>query len=697
LSRRADRLALLLLGLCLFAAGLGLRDPWPADEPRFALIARDMVLSGEWLIPRVGGQLYPDKPPLFMWLVAGFYWLTGNLRIAFLLPSLLAGLGTLVLVHDLARRLWGREAALLAGLLLLLTVQFTLQARSAQIDALVTFWITLGVYGLLRHFLLGPHWGWYIAAWVAMGLGIITKGVGFLPLLMFLPWALLRRRWPQSLARIDTARGRWWSGPPAMLLAVALWLVPMLVYVSASGSPELAAYRDEILLRQTSERYFDAWHHHQPFWFYLEVIPWAWLPLSLALPWLLPAWWRRLRMGDAATWLLLGWAACVLIFFTLSPGKRHVYLLPALPAVVLAAAPHLSALLQRRAVQRLAWLAVAGFAAAATVALPWASSLAGSLDFDPTAIVAAVALLAWVLAALGAKLGGAAALALLIFACWQIFGWWATPLLDPARSGAQLMARVAQALPPGTELGMAGWKEQLLLHADRPVVHFGFRRAAAAETRDAAAWLGAAPGRRLLIPVRQMAPCLDAAAAEPMGYRHRTEWRLAGREALSGACNFEAPAQVRYYDPWSGRLLPHVQRASPGKFDGAGELDLLRRDALGREVAAPRALGVAVLPPLVVRLAVGGEGLLATLVGFLESDRVSQAQIHLRGAQQQIEAGARLCAHLLAASALRQGGGVLARQPVEEHRPLLVGEQADEGQLGAGSAGQHHGAVAGED
>ncbi len=537
MSARRDALALVLLGLCLLAAGLGLRDAWPADEPRFALIARDMVLSGDWLIPRVGGQLYADKPPLFMWLQAAFFWATGNLRIAFLLPSLFAGLGTLLLVHDLARRLWGREAAWLAGLLLLLTVQFTLQARSAQIDALVTFWTTLGIYGLLRHLLLGPQWGWYVTAWVAMGLGIITKGVGFLPVLMFVPWLLLRRRWPQALPRTPAPRGWWWAGPPAMLASIALWLAPMLISVAASGSPALAAYRDDILLRQTAERYVDAWHHLQPFWFYVvEVIPWAWLPLSLALPWLLPAWWRKLRTGDAATWLLLGWAGCVLIFFSLSPGKRHVYLLPALPAVVLAAAPQLDGLLQRRGVRRLAWLAVAVFATAATCALPWASSLAGALDFDPTAIVAAVAALAWALAALGATRRSAAALALLIFGCWQIFGWWATPLLNPARSGADLMARVRQAVPPGAELGLVAWKEQLLLQAGRPVVHFGFRRAPAAELRDAAAWLVAAPGRRLLIPVSRMAPCLDAAAGTPLGYRHRSEWRLVGPEALSGAC-----------------------------------------------------------------------------------------------------------------------------------------------------------------
>ena len=64
---------LLWLALALFVivgTGLGIRDPWPADEPRFAALARDMALSHEWLFPRVGGDLYQDKPPLFFWLLA---------------------------------------------------------------------------------------------------------------------------------------------------------------------------------------------------------------------------------------------------------------------------------------------------------------------------------------------------------------------------------------------------------------------------------------------------------------------------------------------------------------------------------------------------------------------------------------------------------------------------------------------------
>src|SRR6188474_3802654 len=94
---RLDYLWLLGLGLLLIATGIGLRDPWPADEPRFALVARDMVATGDWLLPRVGGQPYADKPPLFFWLIALGLTLTHSLRLAFLLPSFLAGFGCVAL------------------------------------------------------------------------------------------------------------------------------------------------------------------------------------------------------------------------------------------------------------------------------------------------------------------------------------------------------------------------------------------------------------------------------------------------------------------------------------------------------------------------------------------------------------------------------------------------------------------------
>lgn len=71
------------------------------------------------------------------------------------MPSLLAALGTLVCVYDLGRRLWTRRIGLYAAYALLFTFHFTYQAKRAQIDALVVFFITFANYGLLRHLLFG--------------------------------------------------------------------------------------------------------------------------------------------------------------------------------------------------------------------------------------------------------------------------------------------------------------------------------------------------------------------------------------------------------------------------------------------------------------------------------------------------------------------------------------------------------------
>src|SRR5690606_7973623 len=208
-SSLRDALWLVALGLLLFAAGLGLRDPWPADEPLHALIARNMLDTGNWLVPMVGGDFFQDKPPLLFWMQAFFYWLTGSERVGFLLPSLLAGLGTVLLVHDLGRRLWNREAGIAAALALLFTVQFTLQARRAQLDALLVFFTVLSLYCLMRQLLLGGGWRWAIGAGIAAGLGVLTKVVGFFAYLLLLPWLLaLWRGWP----------GVRWQRPPAMWL-----------------------------------------------------------------------------------------------------------------------------------------------------------------------------------------------------------------------------------------------------------------------------------------------------------------------------------------------------------------------------------------------------------------------------------------------------------------------------------------------
>jgi len=557
-----DLLWLLGIGLVLIASGIGLRDPWPADEPRFALIARDMVATGDWLLPRIGGEVYADKPPLFFWLMALCIQLTGSLRAGFLLPSLFSGLACVVLVYDLARRLWNRETGFLAGLALLFTVQFVWQARQAQIDATLCFRTTLSLYGLLRHLLLGPQWRWYVVGWAAAGFGVITKGVGFLPLLVLIPFALLRApQWTPRLRTPPTAR--WLLGPLAFVGAVSLWLVPMLL--AARGDPTLAAYRDEILFMQTVDRYTNAWHHREPFWYFiLEVIPWLWLPLTALLPWLVPQWRRALRDRDRdmRIALLAAWAVLVILFFSISTGKRGVYVLPVLPAFVLMCAPYLHFIATRVAAQRLIFSLAALIAGACSLAAVYVLieptrrfEVIHSYDIDPLAPLVAIAIAGVIACVLTGPRRGFLAFGCTMTCVLLIVSFWINPALDASRSGRAFIERVESVANPRALLGFVGFKEQYLLHARRPVVHFGHARwrEGGQELWDAARWLAAGPARQLVVEDVFLKWCFPESQHVALGNANRSEWYLV-RGAVNRDCiNAGRPNVAQSYNPPGAR------------------------------------------------------------------------------------------------------------------------------------------------
>ena len=486
-ASRRDTWLFWLFALLILATGLGLRDPWPADEPRFALVARQMVESGHWLFPHRGSELYSDKPPLFMWLQASVLWLTGEMRVAFLLPSLLAALGTLWCVVDLGARLWTRRVGLYAGWALLLAIQFTWQAKKAQIDPLLVFWITLANYGLLRHWLQGGHWPMWTLGWFAAGLGTITKGVGLLALLMLLPafWAE-RTRWP-ALLRDKSFDARLLLGPLAFLVACGAWLVPMLVAALGHGGAEYRAYVHDILLRQTVTRYTNAWHHGQPPWYFVEVALTAWVPTVLALPWAIPAWRRRLRRRDARYLLPLAWVLLLFVFFSIPSGKRDMYILPALPMLCLALAPLLPGILRKADAQRL----LLAFVVLFSIALLGAglAMLFGEPGFERRFMEGRDAGVAHGLAAMFVATGAVgfggllwfgrrraqAALVALLATLWVLYSLVGAPLLNDGSSSRGLMREVGAAIGPDAELGLVGWREQQLLMADRPAADFGFK------------------------------------------------------------------------------------------------------------------------------------------------------------------------------------------------------------------------------
>lgn len=564
----ADRRALgwlLLAALVVLGAGLGLRDPWPADEPRFVLVAKTMVESGDWLFPRRGSELYPDKPPMLMWLQALAYLVVREWRIAFLLPSLLAGLGTLVLVWDLGRRLWGPRAGLLAAVAVLSALMFGYQFKRAQIDPLITFEITLANWALLRHLLFGPAWRWFWFGCFVAGLGVITKGVGVIALLMLVPYALARRAGWSGLARTQGSAWRWAAGLPVLLGAIALWLVPMATVALARGTPEYLDYMRNILFDQTARRYAgEVGGHEQPFWYFVPVVLFHFFPLSLAYVAGVRDWAAAWRARDGRMAVLVGWCLLVLLFFSLSGGKREVYVLPMLPILAVALAPTLLRIVDAPWLRRTAL----GFAVAAGALLvglaAWGASgrwvklettmlerglHAGELRpvFVWMAAVGAVFLVA---AAIGRARRGVHALLAGLAALWIAWGVGVAPLANHSVSSAELMQSADRIAGPGTEIGLVAWKEQHLLMSPRPLQDFGFRAERALQYERAVAWLREAPERRWIFAHdRAVQACVDRERVVVAGNANRRQIWMFRLDAVKPDCRLPRRGAAPVPDP----------------------------------------------------------------------------------------------------------------------------------------------------
>lgn len=541
-SDNAKLILLLLIAFVIISSGLGCRDPWSPDEPRFALIAQEMVDTGTWFFPHRGGQLYPDKPPLFMWIVAAFYLITGSIAVATLLPSLCAGLICIGLIYDLGRRLWNPTIGMIAGLVLLTTLQFVMQTKTGQIDALLCLWTTLAMYGLVRHLVLGPAWHWYYIACIAMGLGVITKAVGFLPLFLLGIYAFGRFRQWRYLAPIEMDWKRWFVGPALTLGIIGLWLVPMLIQVELSNDSALLTYRNNILFKQTMQRYANAWDHQKPFWFFIGyVIPFFWLPVTLAFPWLFGAWWQRLKKSDGRFLLLLGWIAIVVIFFSYASGKRHLYVLPAVPFLALVTAPFMSKLIKVRplhflhfSVTLMAGCAALGTALFFSVFAPEKGQMVvAKYHVAPWLFLAVIGCIGIALSLTLRPRRGIFSFAAFIFCFWLLYGWWGYPLFNPGKSARAFMANIGNTIGPDAELALVDWKEQFILFADRPVVNFGYIRSdRLQESKEAMHWMLQGKNRWVLTRKRYLQPCIDPKRALDLGIQHRRHWFLINRQAM---------------------------------------------------------------------------------------------------------------------------------------------------------------------
>lgn len=317
------------------AVSLGSRDVWAPDEPRYALVAKEMLGSGHWLIPHLNGEPYPDKPPLMFWSIALAAAVTGGVgQSAAVLPSLLSMLAALAGTARLAWIVSGRRDPLvpvLATAIAGVSYRFVMQGGFGQIDMLLCAFTTWA-FALLTE---GVAWGrdrpsrpaFAIAAYALMGLAVLAKGpVGLIcPLGGFVVGALLAGR--RGAVRQALLRPAGWG---AFATVVGAWLAPAAALAMATGR---SSWLGELLFDQTLVRYAASWHHHEPWWYLLVVPLYDFQPAI----WLLPGAIASLiaargdRARAAAPWLLAGACAFILVFFSIPSGKRQTYLLPVYP------------------------------------------------------------------------------------------------------------------------------------------------------------------------------------------------------------------------------------------------------------------------------------------------------------------------------------------------------------------------------
>ena len=328
LKNLTSRYGLLLLWALLTVVALSTRSLMPIDETRYAAVAWEMWLRGDWLVPYINGEAYSHKPPMLFWLINLGWAVLGVHDWVPRLVTALAVLADVALVGALARRLWPDDArtARLAPWVFYGCMTIALYGTTLMFDLLMTLTVLLGLLGLVGAWQRGG-WGNWALYGLGIGLGILSKGPAIL--LYLLPAALLAPWWMRGQCPVGW--GRWYRNVGLALLggiALALcWAIPAAIY----GGPE---YREMILWGQTAGRMVKSFAHARPLWWYLPVVPVILLPWSLWLPlWrALPA--LRADFG-AAERFCLAWFLSGFLAFSAVSGKQVHYLLPLLPALIL--------------------------------------------------------------------------------------------------------------------------------------------------------------------------------------------------------------------------------------------------------------------------------------------------------------------------------------------------------------------------
>jgi 4-amino-4-deoxy-L-arabinose transferase-like glycosyltransferase len=312
-SPRLPHLTKIWLVVVVVAIGLRLGGPplLDADEGRNAEVAREMAETNDYVMPRLNGLPYLDKPVVYFAAAAAFMEVLGPTELAARLPAFLFTLATAAVLFWFARRA-GYDPWVTA--IVFLTMPFVVAfARTVIFDSALMFFVVVALTAFWCA-IEERNTNWSILAWASMGLAMITKGPVTFVLVLFviIPYAWRRK----ALGTVFPLLG---IVAFAAVIAPWVWSVTRVV-------PEFLQY---VLVTETAARMAtDELQRTGPPWYFLPYL------IGGALPWSIVALfsWRTNRKVDL---FLLLWLAIPFVFFSISQSKRPQYILPLMPAIAL--------------------------------------------------------------------------------------------------------------------------------------------------------------------------------------------------------------------------------------------------------------------------------------------------------------------------------------------------------------------------
>jgi 4-amino-4-deoxy-L-arabinose transferase-like glycosyltransferase len=304
---------LVFVSYVLLIHNLGSIALWDPDEPRQAIMAREMVERNDFIRPYLNGEAYLQKPPLYSWMIIGASRINGEINeFSARIPAALSAICLLLITYALGSMLVDRQAGFLSALVLTTNYQVLANGRESVMD--MTFALFIGLTILLgyRAQTRGQRWQFALAL-LPSALAVLAKG----PAGLVLPAAVL---FVHLLVKKEVKR---YILPLILGVLVAGAMASVWFYLAGEG------YTREFILRQNITRFTHAFDHAESSVYYFPKLFFNFLPWSVLLPFSLYHAWRR------QVWLPIIWFGVTFLFFEASTSKRAIYLLPLYPAAAL--------------------------------------------------------------------------------------------------------------------------------------------------------------------------------------------------------------------------------------------------------------------------------------------------------------------------------------------------------------------------